>query len=235
MEFTLLGQAFMGVGAVWVTVRVLDRNGALSATVPKPWDVLLGATMVGLLVGRLWAMVAGGTNPLTTPLDIIFIRGGVDTIGATLGALGAVAWWTRSSPAAMLDALAVPALAGLTGWHAGCLVTGSCAGTETTLPWAIETAGGVGRHPVELYAAIGFGLAAYALSRVRALPPGTVAGLALVAAAGVRAVTEPLRLHFGSGLLVPYLVGIGLGVIGLVVLPRLPDRRPVEEEPAEGE
>ena len=230
MEFTLLGRALLAVGGMWLTVRVLDRDGGISARVPKPWDVLLGATMVGLLVGRLWAMVAGGTNPVTTPIDIIFIRGGVDTVGATLGALGALAWWIRPSPARMLDVLAVPALIGLAGWHAGCVVTSSCAGTETTLPWAIDTAAGVGRHPVELYAAIGLGLAAFVLSRLRGLSPGVVAGLALTSAAVVRAATEPLRLHLGNGLLVPYLVGIGLGLVAIVVLPRLR-----HEEPPEGE
>ncbi len=229
MEFTLLGRALIAVGGMWLAVRALDRSGALSARVPKPWDVLLGATMVGLLVGRLWAMVAGGTNPLTTPLDIIFIRGGVDTIGATIGALGALAWWVRPSPARMLDALAVPALVGLAGWHGGCLVTGACAGTETSLPWAIETVGGVGRHPVELYAAVGLVVTAVVLSRLRGLPAGVVAGLALTSAAAVRAATEPLRLHLGSGLLVPYLVAVGLGLVVLVVLPRL------EQEPPEGE
>ena len=230
MEFTLLGRALVAVGAMWLTTRILDRDDALSDRVPKPWDVLLGATMVGLLVGRLWAMVGGGTNPLTTPLDIIFIRGGVDTIGAGLGALAAVAWWVRPSPARMLDALAVPALVGLAGWHGGCLVTGSCAGVATTLPWAVESAGGIGRHPAELYATLGLALGAFVLSRLDQPRPGTVAGLAIIIAALVRAATEPLRLHLGSGLLVPYLVGIGVGVVALIALPRL-----AEQEPAEGE
>ncbi len=235
MEFTLLGRALLAVGAAWLTVRVLDRNGAISERAAKPWDILLGAAMVGLLVGRLWAMVAGGTNPITNPLDVIVIRGGVDTVGASLGALAALGWWTRSSPSRALDALAVPALAGLAAWHAGCVITGSCAGTETTLPWAIESAAGVGRHPVEVYAALAFVLAAYLLLRIRHARPGTVAALGLIAAAGIRLATEPLRLHLGDGLVVPYSVGVGLGLLGLLLARRTLSDRSVEEQPAEHE
>lgn len=233
MEFTLLARALVGAGATWVAVRILDRDGSVSDRAPRPWDTLLGATMVGLLTGRLWAMVAGGTNPLTTPFDIIFVRGGVDTIGATLGALAALAWWTRSSPARSLDALGPIGLLGLAGWHAGCIATGTCAGAATDVPWAIETLG-VGRHPVELYAAAGLALGAVVLLRMRGMRPGTIGALSLVVAAGVRAATEPLRLHLGDGLLAPYLVGVAVGIVALFVLPRLPDRA-LEEVPAEGE
>ena len=226
MEFTLLGRALLAVGTAWLTVRMLDRSGAISERASKPWDTLLGAAMVGLLVGRLWAMVAGGTNPITNPLDVIVIRGGVDTVGASLGALAALGWWTRSSPSRALDALAVPALAGLAAWHAGCVITGSCAGTETTLPWAVESAAGVGRHPVELYAA---------LLRIRHARPGTVAALGLLAAAGIRLATEPLRLHLGDGLVVPYSVGVGLGLLGLLLARRTLSDGSVEEQPAEHE
>ncbi len=235
MEFTLLGRALLAMGTAWLTVRALDRTGAISERAARPWDTILGAAMVGLLAGRLWAMVAGGTNPISNPLDVIFIRGGVDTVGASLGAFGALLWWTRSSPARALDALAVPALTGLAAWHAGCAVTGSCAGTETALPWAIESSAGVGRHPVEVYAALGLTLVASLLLRTRHAPPGAVAALALTAVAGIRLATEPLRLHLGDGLVVPYSVGVSLGLIGLLLAKRTPLDGSVEEPPAEHE
>ena len=204
MEFTLLWAALIGVAALWLAVRILDRDGAISEVVPGPFDALLGAAIGGLVVGRLWAMVADGVNPLTNPLDIILVRAGVDTLGASLGAVAVITWSFRTRLPAALDAVAAPALVGLAGWHAGCLARGSCSANG---------------QPVELHTALGL-LATAALAPrwwLRGPAPGAVASFGLAAASAVRLVTEPFRFYLGNGQVVLYAVGLGVGLVGLIV------------------
>ena len=216
MEFSLLGAAAMGVAGLWLTVRFLDRDGSLTHDAPAAFDRLLGAAMVGLATGRLWAILEAGTNPFAHPLDLFLIRAGVDTLGATLGATVALVWSNRRRLPRALDASAAPVAAGLAGWHAGCLVRGACLGTPTDLPWAV-TAGAVGRHPVEVYAAVGLVVVAVVAATLwrRALP-GTATWFGVAGIAGVRLLTEPLRLHLGGGRVGFYALGLAFGVIGLV-------------------
>ncbi len=234
MEFTLLGNALIGAAALWGSIRYLDRDGRLTAAAPRPWDVALGASMLGLVVGRLWAMIGAGTNPLTHLFDVLLIRGGVDTVGASLAFGAALAWGYRDRLAVATDAIAAPALFGLAGWHGGCLVRGACAGTPTTLPWGVEGTGGVFRHPIEVYAAlllVGGGLLIARAWRTGSLP-GRLGSLAVVVAAGSRALTEPLRLHLGSGLLGFYLVGTLAGIVMFAIAGRK-GHRPRPQQPAE--
>ncbi len=101
-------------------------------------------------------MIGQGINPLSNLGDILLVRGGVDTVAAAAAAVAAYAWLVRSDLWTLLDAGATAALAGLAGWHAGCLVRDTCLGTRSSLPWALEQdPAGIGRHPVEIYAAIG--------------------------------------------------------------------------------
>ncbi len=234
MEFTLLGNALIAVAALHVTVRVLSRDARFTTAAPRAWDSLLGAAMIGLVVGRLWAMIATGTNPATHLFDILLIRGGVDTIGATVGFIAAIVWGYRERLSPAADALAAPALFGLAGWHGGCLVRDACTGVATTLPWGIEGTVGVSRHPVEIYTALLL-IIAGAWS-IRAWRKGSLAGvlgpLGLVMASLARAVTEPLRLHLGSGLVGFYLFGAAAGGI-LLLLGRGKGYRARPQQPAE--
>ena len=89
MEFTLLFAAAAGVGPLYYLAS--RRGEGLS-------DMALGGAITGLFVGRLVAMVSVGINPLTAPGDILIIRGGVSTVGATIAALAYVAWSGRKRP-----------------------------------------------------------------------------------------------------------------------------------------
>jgi prolipoprotein diacylglyceryltransferase len=222
MEFTLLAAALTGAGAIWVANRLLiDR-----ITVERPTDVLIGAAAVGLLVGRLAAMIGAGVNPLTRPADILIVRGGVSTAFATIGALGVVVWTHRSQLPVALDHLTPGALAGLAGWHGGCLWRGTCLGAATDLPWAMTSPGtAVGRHPVEIYAALGFLAAAIFISRF-VDRTWVAVGLGLVAAGGIRLATEPLRLSIVGGPVGWYTAALVLGAAVAVYGQRLTRTRP---------
>ncbi len=211
MEFSLLWAALTGVALMLAMLRLVKPLAPDQDLV----DLALGAGVVGLIVGRIGAMLLQGSNPLTNPIDLFFVRGGVDTGFASLGALTFLGFKLRHHLLPTVDLLAPPALAGLAGWHAGCLFRNACAGTVTNLPWGIAAPGSdLPRHPVELYAAIGLLLAAvvlYLLLRRGALPEGVVAGVGLAAAGAIRWVTEPLRLSISGGPVGWYAAGLVIG------------------------
>lgn len=213
MEFTLLFAAATGFAAVWITNRLLRSR--FPSWLDKPTDLLIGAAAIGMLIGRLASMISSGVNPVTNPGDILLVRGGVSTGFAVAGALAAVAWAMRDHLPAAFDLLAPAALAGLAGWHAGCVWRSSCLGTVTDLPWAMSLPDStIGRHPVELYTAVALGVAAWLVARlpIRPLLP---AGAALAAAGAIRLATQPFRVSVIGGPVGVYLAGIILGTIAV--------------------
>ncbi len=221
MEFTLLWAALLGMGALWATLWLEDRWELLGEGRRVAFDRALVAAVAGLAVGRLAAMISTGTNPLAHPGDIVIVRGGVDTGFAALTALGWLLWSARRRVPAVLDELAPAALAGLAGWHAGCLFRGTCLGTRSDLPWALAQRGSeVSRHPTEIYAALLLLVAtAAALWWLRRGPrPGLVALSALAAAGAIRWLTEPLRPSLGAGPVGWYLSAFAVGLIGVLWL-----------------
>ncbi len=215
MEFTLLAAALLGIALAFATLRIERARGVTDRR--DLVDIIIGASVIGLAVGRVGAMTVQGTSPFTHPLDLFFVRGGVDTGFASLGSLGYLIWTARHDFWPTVDLIAPAALAGLAGWHAGCVFRGSCAGTVTTLPWGIRD-GAIARHPVELYAALLLLAGAIALVFWRQrLHLGVVASLALTIASGARLVTEPLRLGLGSSPAPWYVAGVVVGVAGVMI------------------
>jgi prolipoprotein diacylglyceryltransferase len=230
MEFTLLGAALIAVGALYGMLWWEAGRGNASECTRDLWDGALGAAVAGVFVGRLAAMIADGVNPLLHPGDILFVRAGVATGPAALTAIGTFAFLGRRRLLLLADGIAAAALAGLAGWHAGCLARGACLGTASDLPWAIAQEGSaVTRHPVEIYAAVLFLIAALALAWAKAYrrpPPGVPAALALAAVGLVRLATEPMRPALGSGPLWWYVAAVVVGAAGaLAALRRKPLRR----------
>jgi prolipoprotein diacylglyceryltransferase len=231
MEFTLLWAALLAVGTLWMMLRLERRLGLLPDDRSDWFDTLLGAAVSGLVAGRIAAMVLTGTNPLTHPADIILIRGGVDTGFASIGALVFLLWAIRRSLPAALDLVSPAVLAGLAGWHGGCVFRGTCLGTRSEFPWAFaEPGSSLTRHPTELYAAFLFVAAALgALFFLRRLArPGVVAACTLAAAGTIRLITEPIRPSLSSGPIWWYTTGILAGVVlaAAAFLRQTPDRRP---------
>jgi prolipoprotein diacylglyceryltransferase len=220
MEFTLLWAAVTGVGLALLMAGWEKRLGLIPAETGNLSDLMLGAAVTGLITGRLAAMFLAGTNPLTHPGDIIIVRSGVDTGFASLGALTFVSLTSRRHLAGTIDALGPAAMAGLAGWHAGCLYRGACLGTTSSLPWALAQEGSsVTRHPVEIYAALLFLTASLTLLwwLRRGVPWSGAAGAAAVSMAGaIRLATEPLRPSLGPGPIGWYLAAVGIGMIGVV-------------------
>ncbi len=202
MEFRLLFAALLGVaGAELVLRREAGRTNAHDAT-PELRDLLLFAGCIGLLGGRIAAMIAGGTNPFTRPGDIIVFRAGVETGYAALFALLTFALSARKDFWGASDAAAPAALGGLGAWHLSCLIRNSCLGSASGLPWAFSSgASDVTRHPIGLYTALLFAAATIGLIwwKRRRHPLGVIGAAALLVAGAIRLLTEPLRPGIGSG------------------------------------
>lgn len=207
MEFGLLAAVAMAALGTWLTLRVVGAD--LHVDAPGAADRLLTATLVGVLVGRLQVVIGSGVRPWEHPFDVLLVRGGVATTGATIGAVTTLLWAYRSHLPAALDALATPIAIGLAGWHLGCIPQGTCWGVAA--PWG-------GRHPVELYAAAGLAAVGWLAHRCwRRAGAGMAGAVALVGVAGVRLITEVGRLRLGSGRLWFYAIGVVAGVCLLTV------------------
>jgi prolipoprotein diacylglyceryltransferase len=222
MEFTLLWAAATGVGLAAVMAGLEKRWGLIPEEIGSLTDLILGAAVTGLITGRLASMILAGISPITHPADILIVRSGVDTGFASLGALAFVGLTSRRHLATTLDVLGPAALAGLAGWHAGCLYRGACLGTTSTLPWAVAQEGStLTRHPVEIYAALLFltgALALLFLLRRGIRPTGAAGALGLGLAGAIRLATEPIRPSLGSGPVAWYMAAIAIGIVGTAVL-----------------
>lgn len=220
MEFSLLAAAAVATGAFWIMLRWEAKRGNAAGCALDLWEAGITAAVAGVFIGRLTSMASAGINPFTDPGQILLVRSGVSTVGAALGTLGTYLFLARRDVAGGLDAIAAAALAALAGWHAGCLATAGCLGTASALPWAIPLEGStVTRHPVELYAAVLLAVAAFGIALWRQYgtpPPLGPGGVALVAAGGVRLVTEPLRISLSGDPTLLYVAGCVVGVAVIV-------------------
>jgi len=220
MEFSLLGAAAIGVFGFWIMIRWEAKRGNAAGCAVDVWDTGFVAAISGLFIGRIVSMVQSGVSPITEPLQIMLLRSGVSTVAVAIGTLLVFSYLARESLVAAADAVAPAALMGLTGWYVGCLATGSCLGAESSLPWAVPLPGSnITRHPVEIYAAIAMALASIALAlwKQHGRPPmGSIAGLAILAASGIRLVTEPLRISLAGGPVLLYGAGVVVGSAILV-------------------
>ena len=213
MEFTLLGATAIALTSVYCMSWLEEHRGETASHSKKLRGLILPATLVGLVAGRLAAMISNGVNPLTNPQEIIILRAGVVAGPATIAALTWIAWAGRSELQTLTDRLAPAALAGLAGWHGACVVRDTCLGTSSDLPWALAQHGSsITRHPVDLYASLAYLVIAVALIMLKPFPPSFAAGAGLVGATGVRLLTEPIRASLDSGPTHWYLAGLLGGV-----------------------
>lgn len=221
MEFSLLGAAAIGVFGFWIMIRWEAKRGNAAGCAVDIWDAGLVSAIAGLFIGRIVSMVQTGVNPVTEPLQIMLMRSGVSTVAVVIGTLLVFSFLARASLIAAADGVAPAALMGLAGWYAGCLATGSCLGTESSLPWAVPLPGSeITRHPVEIYAAVAMALVSIALAlwKQHGRPaPGSVAGLALLSASAIRLITEPLRISLAGGPVLLYSAGIVVGSAMVIV------------------
>jgi prolipoprotein diacylglyceryltransferase len=219
MEFTLLAAAAIAGASAYAVLWWEARHGNAARCTGNLWEIGVASVVAGIFIGRIVAMLIDGVNPFAHPMDVILVRSGVSTVGASLGALAVFGWLSRREPIAMADGISAAALAGLAGWQAGCVVRDSCLGTASDLPWAVAQAGStVTRHPVGIYATLMLAAAAIALALWKAYrrpPAGSPAMAAVIAAATSRLALEPLQPSISGGPVWFYGVALVVGLGGL--------------------
>jgi prolipoprotein diacylglyceryltransferase len=219
MEFTLLAAAAIAGASAYAVLWWEARHGNAARCTGNLWEIGVASVVSGIFIGRIVAMLIDGVNPFAHPMDVILVRSGVSTVGASLGALAVFGWLSRREPIAMADGISAAALAGLAGWQAGCVVRDSCLGTASDLPWAVAQAGStVTRHPVGIYATLMLAAAAIALALWKAYrrpPVGSPAMAAVITAATTRLALEPLQPSISGGPVWFYGVALVVGLGGL--------------------
>jgi prolipoprotein diacylglyceryltransferase len=220
MEFTLLAAAAFALAGLYAMLWWEARHGNANRCSGNLFETAVTSAALGIFIGRIVAMILDGVNPIAHPADILLVRAGVSTVGATLGAFAVFGWLARRDLVPMADGVAAAALAGLAGWHAGCIPRAACLGTASDLPWAAAQEGStITRHPVALYAALLFAGAAVAIALWKAYRwPGfgVPASAALAAAGAIRLLTQPMQPSLDGGPVWFYALGIVVGLAGVV-------------------
>ena len=219
MEFTLLAAAAFAVAALYAMLYWEARHGNADRCAGSLFEAAVTSAAIGIFIGRIVAMLLDGVSPIAHPADIVLVRAGVSTVGATLGALAVFAWLSRREFVPMADGISAAALAGLAGWDAGCAARDACLGTASDLPWALAQEGSeIARHPVGIYAALLFAAAAIAIAVWKAYRwPGfgIPASAAVLAAGAIRLIVEPMQPSINGGPVWFYAFGVLVGLAGL--------------------
>lgn len=225
------------MAGLWTASRRAMRVGIHPETVIDAGLWLMVGTIVGartLYVISYWNESFAGR-----PLKEIFMvqHGGLVFYGGLIGAsLACIVFaFVRKLPLWKLADILAPSIAlGSFFGRWGCLMNGCCYGRPTTLPWGIQFPKGHETypnyvHPTEIYdSLLNFGLYASLawLFRRRSFD-GQVFAVYLICYAVLRSFVEYFRgdytpVHYWGGLTPGQITGIGIALIGLLLLWKLP-------------
>ncbi len=198
----------------WLYIKRLLARGDLWPRGTAPFaerdtdDLLIYVAAGVLLGGRLGhVLFYEPLHYLQQPLDIVAVwRGGMAFHGGLVGAIVAIVMFARRVNAnawSVLDACAAAVPIGLFFGRIANFINGELWGRPTTVPWAMvfpaREAGGLERHPSQLYEASLEGLVLFALlwwmcHRMAALRrPGMVGGTFLIGYGLARSFCELFR------------------------------------------
>jgi len=195
------------VGIAWAW-WLLDRRAGRPGSAwrrEEVADLVFYAAVGGVLGGRLgYALFYNLPAYLESPLALLRVwEGGMSFHGGLLGALAAMALLARRLQRpffAVTDQLAPAVPVALLCGRLGNFVNGELWGAPTDLPWAMvfpdPRAGGVARHPSQLYEAALEGAVLFAVLwwvSARPQPTRLVSGLFLVLYAAFRFLVEFVR------------------------------------------
>lgn len=209
---------------------------------PVDMDDLLFFLVLGIVfggrIGYLWFY--GYERVLADPSYAFRVwEGGMSFHGGLIGVIVAMAWFARSRGLAFFqvaDFVAPLVPPGLFAGRIGNFINGNLWGAPTDLPWGVvfrsPAAGGVARHPSQLYEALLEGLVLFAVLWFYSRTPRalrTVSGLFLLGYGVMRFAVEFVRIPdahigylafgwftMGQALTVPMIIaGAGLMIWGL--------------------
>jgi phosphatidylglycerol:prolipoprotein diacylglycerol transferase len=198
----------------WLYIKRLLARGELWPQAAAPFaqrdtdDLLIYVAAGVLLGGRLGhVLFYEPLHYLQYPLDVLAVwRGGMAFHGGLIGSIVGIVLFARrvkANPWSVLDACAAAVPIGLFFGRIANFINGELWGRATTVPWAMvfpdPMAGGLERHPSQLYEALFEGLVLFTLlwwmsHRMAALHrPGMVAGTFLIGYGLARSFCELFR------------------------------------------
>lgn len=195
-----------GIGLAWGLLQRRCGHGAGRAwTAEQVADLVFYAALGAVLGGRLgYVLFYGFQDYLRDPLELFRVwRGGMSFHGGTLGVIVALALYARrlGRPFLATTDFVLPAVPiGLFLGRLANFVNQELWGAPSDLPWAVlfsaPAAGGVPRHPSQIYEALLEGLLLFVLLNfLQAREPrrGTISGVFLLGYGACRFAVEFVR------------------------------------------
>lgn len=228
----------VGIGlAWWLLHRRAGQDAARGWTQAEVSDLVFYAALGAVLGGRLgYGLFYGFDAWLANPAELLAVwRGGMSFHGGTLGVIVAMALFARRSgkPFLAVADFVLPAVPiGLGLGRLANFVNQELWGAPSNLPWAVlfttPAAGGVPRHPSQLYEALLEGVVLFiVLNWLHARAPrrGVIAGSFLigygVCRSAVEFVREPdaqLGYLWGGWLTMGQVLSLPMILAGLAIL-----------------
>ncbi len=212
------------------------RRRPVPGTDPSPSfvDAVLGAAVVGLVVGRLVALALDDPASIVRFPDVMIVRSGVEFWPGLVAAIAVIAVGARRSavsPWRRLGAVLVPSMIGYGMYEATCVVRGGCYGPASEI--GLRPSGASGPMvPVGLLMGLAVIAAALAvhrwIDRGAPWPAALLGGLAAVAT--VRAIGSIWLPRVGDELTRPHRTSIVVAAgavvsLGVLVARRVPVAR----------
>lgn len=204
------------IAVVLIVPSVFVQPWPRAALAPGLIDVVGGALLMSIAIGRLTAVAIDDPRSLTSLSDLLIIRSGVEFWAGALAGLAWIAFHARRdnvAPTARLAAITAPALVAWASYEATCVLRDGCPGpvsrfglrpeglVQTMLPIGLLIAA----------AAVGAAAALRWFHR-RGLPDSQTFTLALLAVATIRSVASIWLPHIGSGLTRQHQTSIAVAV-----------------------
>jgi phosphatidylglycerol:prolipoprotein diacylglycerol transferase len=245
------GLAYLaGIAGGWWLLARRARAAAGGWRPEEVADLVFFAALGGVLGGRLgYVLFSNVAAYLRSPLELFAVwRGGMSFHGGVLGfvaALGYFAWRHRRPFFAVADFVVPVVPLGLLLGRIANFVNQELWGAPSAVPWAVvftnPAAGGVPRHPSQLYEAALEGLVLFVVLNWlwrRRPPVGTVSAVFLLGYALCRFLVEFVRepdqqlgYLFGGWVTMGQLLSIPMAIAGVAILVTA-RRNPVHPPPA---
>ena len=202
----------LAFAAGWWLGRVRARDAWRGWSRDNVGDVLFWVALGVIVGGRLGFMLFYDVERLLAkPLSVFMVwQGGMSFHGGLIGVLVAMWWFARSRGRTFFDVadfIAPLVPLGIAAGRFGNFINGRLWGTPSDLPWAMvfqdPRAGGVPRHPSQLYEALLEGIVLFALLwwfTRRPRPAMAASGVFLVGYGVARTLVEFVRVpdaHLG--------------------------------------
>lgn len=212
----------VSIAAMLVVPAVFLRPATPDASPSDMVELGAGPLLVGVLGGRIAAMLLDDPSSLGNIRDILIIRSGVEFWPGVAIGCACLAWNTRRQQAEVAKRLADMSVVALAAWatfEATCLLRDGCPGPPSRI--GLRPDGLTTRVlPIGLIVAVAAGGAAWGIARLRrhGLDPRRCIVATVAAIAAIRSVSSIWLPHIGSGLTRQHRESIAVAALSCALL-----------------